>query len=253
MTWIAVGVSAAAALGGAAMSSQAAKKAASMQAAAADRASQLQAQQFQQTQANLAPYTQEGQVGLGQINAQLPQFNQPFGLQQFQESPAYQFNLQQGQQALNKQAAARQMYYAPQTLQDLSRFSQGLASNEYQNAFQNYQQDLGNRWSRLMGLTNLGQVSAAGVGNLGAASAAQQGGFITQGANAQAAGTIGQANAVQNALQQGMNMYQFNQLMQQNQTPTVTPTTDLSGSYIDPSSLAYGQTNTITPLGGMGF
>lgn len=218
MTWGAVAIAGASLVGGY-LGSRATKSAASTQAQAADQAAQLQAQQFQQTQANLAPYTAAGQVGLGQIEGNLGQFNQPFTLGQFQESPAYQFNLQQGQQAINKAAASRGMYYAPQTLQDISKFSQGLASNEFQNAFQNYQQDLGNRWSRMMGLTNLGQASAAGVGNLGAAQAAQQGGFMTQGANAQAAGTIGQANAISQALGGGANALLMSQILQQQQAP----------------------------------
>src|SRR6266852_1438210 len=63
---------------------------------------------------------------------------QPFGMAQFQQSPGYQFNLSQGQMAIDKAAASRGNFYAPQTLQDVSKFSQGLASNEFQQGLQNY-------------------------------------------------------------------------------------------------------------------
>jgi len=211
MAWI----MGAAILGGALLSSQASKGAAQTQAGAAGQASDVQRQMFEQTQANLQPYMQEGQIGLNQINRMMPQFTQPFGMQQFQESPAYQFNLEEGSKAINKAAAARGQYYNPATLKELARFTQGTASNEFQNAFSNYQTNLGNIWNRMYGLTGTGQSAAAGVGGFGSQMAGQVGSNIMGAGNAMAAGQIGQANAINQALSGGTNAFLMNQMLTQ--------------------------------------
>jgi hypothetical protein len=213
MPWIVGG----AILGGALISGNAAQSAAGTQAAGAGRAADLQQQMYQQTRSDLAPWMQGGQVALSQLQSQLPQFTQPFGMQQFQESPAYQFNLEQGQQAINKGAAARGGFYQPGTLQDIARFSQGLASNEFQNAFGNYNTNLNNIWNRLSGLSGSGQNAAAGLGGFATQTGANIGNAITGGANAQAAGQVGQANALTGALGQGYNAYMMQQLLGRNQ------------------------------------
>ena len=59
---------------------------------------------------------------------------QPGGLYGgFQQDPGYQFRQQQGEQAINRSAAARGGRLGGRTLQELSNFNQGLASQEYGN------------------------------------------------------------------------------------------------------------------------
>ncbi len=142
----------------------------------------------------------------------------PFSLSDFQQSPAYQFNLQQGQQAIDKAANARGNLYAPQTLQDLSKYSQGVASNEFQNAYSNYNQNQQNLWNRLSSLSGQGQNAAAGIGALGAQTAGQIGQNTIGAGNAQAAGQIGQANAINSGLGNLYNAYLMNQILQRNNT-----------------------------------
>lgn len=141
-----------------------------------------------------------------------------FGLNEFQQSPAYQFNLQEGEKAINKGASARGNYYAPQTLQDIGKYSQGVASNEFQNAYGNYNTNMNNIWNRLYGLSGAGQSAANQTGAYGASTANQVGQNMIGGANAQAAGLIGGANAIAG----GVGNYYNNQLMQQvlSQRPT---------------------------------
>lgn len=145
----------------------------------------------------------------------------PFGMEDFQASPAYQFNLEQGQQAINKAAAARGKFYAPGTLQDVSRFSQGLASNEFQNAYSNYNTNLNNIWSRLSGLSGSGQNAAANLGGFAQNTAGQIGNNITGAANASAAGTVGSANAINQGLGSAYNSYLMQQILAGNQGSTV--------------------------------
>ena len=167
-------------------------------------------------------------AALGQYNTNLAQMDtgqsgellKPFGLEDFQESPAYQFNLQEGEKAINKAASARGNYYAPQTLQDVGRYSQGLASNEFQNAYSNYNTNMENIWRRLYGLSGSGQNAAAQLGGFGAQAAGQQGEYATQAGNARAAGTVGVANAITGAGSDAYNQYLMSQVLARNQAPT---------------------------------
>ena len=137
----------------------------------------------------------------------------PFTLANFQESPAYQFNLQQGMEAINKQAAARGMRYAPATLRDLGQFAQGTASNEFMNAYNMYNQNQANIWNRLSQVSGMGQQAAAGLGAAGLGVGQQIGSNIMGAGNAIAAGQIGQANAFQGGLGGVYNAYLMSQIM----------------------------------------
>ena len=158
---------------------------------------QLQAQQFQQQKE--APYQKAGQQALGQyqnlLNGGAANFN-------LAKMPGYQFEMQQGQQALQNSAAARGGALSGNTIQATQQFGQGLASTQ----FQSYM-------SQLAGLANMGQSAASNVGNTGAqllsGAGASLAGGVMGAANANAAGTIGVGNAVQGAfnspgVQQGL-------------------------------------------------
>ncbi len=149
------------------------------------------------------------------------QFTKPFTLADFQESPAYQFNLSQGEKAINKAAAARGNYYAPATLQSISKYSQGMASNEFQNAFSNYNTNLNNIWGRLSTMSGAGQNAAGNIGTNATQVAGQVGNNITGAANASAAGQVGSANAINSSMGNAYNAYLMQQILGQNQQSTV--------------------------------
>jgi hypothetical protein len=157
-----------------------------------------------------------------QTNLPAGYLTKPFSMQDFQESPAYQFNLQQGQKAIENAAAKNKTLYAPATLQDIGRFSQGLASNEFQNAFSNYNTNLNNIWSRLYAMSGSGQNAAAQLGGFGTTVAGQMGDTITSGAASQAAGRVGAANAISGGVGTGVNAYLMNQFLQGSQAPSVS-------------------------------
>jgi hypothetical protein len=92
-------------------------------------------------------------------------------------TPGYQFQLQQGENAMQNSAAGRGSLLSGRTLADLNNFAQGTASTNYQNTFNNaftqynsaYQSFLNNQnnqYSRLMGLSNEGLNAAGGAGSL---------------------------------------------------------------------------------------
>lgn len=97
--WIAAATALASVASGA-MGASATTSAADTQAAASDRASQAQLQMFQQMRGDLQPYMAEGKIGLDQLGKLLqdPSF--------VSKLPGYQFQLQQGQDAIMNSAAA---------------------------------------------------------------------------------------------------------------------------------------------------
>lgn len=214
---------------------------------AAEKAAQQEAQQFKyssqylqdigkaQNQQNLARLTplyntglNAGRQGLGTLESLLKtpgqgllqgygSFSAPT-LQEAQNTPGYQFTLQQGENALQNSAAARGDLLSGNTMKALTDYGQNLANttyndvynralNSYQTNAQNFYQNQANQYGRLMGLSGMGlQTGLSAAGQLGANSAQYENtmtnalNFGNQGAAAQAAGTMGAANAWQNAL-----------------------------------------------------
>lgn len=221
MTWVATVISVAGAIGGGIIGADSSRRAGNTAADAQRDSARMQLGMFNQTQQNLQPYMQQGQTSLADIGSQFGTAgapgNAPFDMSKFQASPAYQFNLQQGQQAIDKAASARGNYYAPQTLQDISKFSQGMASNEFQNAFSNYNTNQNNVFSRLNQLAAGGQNAAAGLGGLSAGVGQSVGGNMANAGAYGAAGIMGQNASLQSILGQGTNAALQAYMLQQQQ------------------------------------
>ena len=170
-----------------------------------------------------------------------------------QIDPGYAWRLQQGQQAIERSAAARGNYLSGGTARALEDYAQGQASQEYQNAYtraqgqyttginaqtQNYAAGVdtalqnfnatrvnrGDLWSRLSGLSGTGQNSATTLGNLGSSYAANVannltntatnvGNLTTSAAASQAAGQVASTNAWTNALSQLVNQLNSQQTL----------------------------------------
>lgn len=211
---------------GAKMSSDASKSAANTQANAADRAAALQQQQFQQTRDSLQPFINTGYdtqnslrsllgVGTNDGSSTFGSLMKPFDAQAFQQykDPGYEFQLQQGQQALQNSQAAQNGVLSGAALKDMIGFNQGMASNAYQNAFSRYMTQNDATYNRLADLLKVGQNAAAGVGNTGAQVMSNVGNTLTSGANALAAGQVGSANAWSGGLNNAGSMYMLNTMM----------------------------------------
>jgi hypothetical protein len=245
MSWIGAAIGSSVLGGG--LGAWASNSAAKSQTEAANRATQAQTDMFEATKRDLLPWQLQGNVALSELATRMglkgggtpsvggypavpggdpndPNFGQlthQFGLEDFKASPAYQFNLEQGKLALDKAAASRGKFYAPSTLQDIAKYSQGVASNEFQNAFSNYQTNMGNIWNRLNSISSSGQNAAAQQGAFGTQVGGQIGQNITGAGNAQAAGTVGMANAFTGAANNLTNFGLLSQLMGRNQQSSV--------------------------------
>jgi hypothetical protein len=190
----------------------AAQKAAEIQKQATDAVLAQQQKQYDQQRADLQPWMQAGQTALGQLGNLTSDANwKSFGMDQFQQDPGYQFRLDQGMKALQNSAAARGGLLSGNTMKGITDYSQGAASQEYQNAFNRYQTERNSRLNSLQSLAGLGQ-TAVGQSNqasqnytdgmsqatLGGANALAGG--MNEAANARASGYMGATNALTNAL-----------------------------------------------------
>jgi hypothetical protein len=129
-----------------------------------------------------------------------------------QNNPQYQFLLKQGQQALDRSAAARGMGYSGAQMKAAQQFGQGLASQQYEKEYDRAAQEFGNYYNRLAALAQGGQQAATTASQLGGQYGQNVGGTlgtlssqlqnnIGQLGNARASGYIGQANAITGGLQ----------------------------------------------------
>lgn len=126
----------------------------------------------------------------------------PFDANTFNQykDPGYQFRLQQGTQALRNAAAAGSGALSGAALKDLLGYNQDMASTEYSNAFNRYQTQQGNIFSRLSDIAQLGQTAAAGVGQQGTALAGNAGQALTNAGTAAGGGFVGAGNTLNSGI-----------------------------------------------------
>lgn len=204
---IAAGISAAAQAYGAHKASEAASEAGQAQATAAGQAADLQ-----------APYRAAGLQALGQLQGMAP-FEAPTNVTE-QNDPGFQTRLQAAQQALERSAAARGTSLSGGSLKALTRYSQDYASNEY-----------GNVYGRAASEYDRTRGSLAQLAGVGQQATAAQGEYLTQGANAQAAGQVGGANAWNGALGNIGNNLSFLALANQFNKPSATSAPQTSSNW----------------------
>lgn len=115
------------------------------------------------TQGNLASGIQsgnEGNAGLQQLAASNPTFTAPTAAQ-VEQTPGYQFQLQQGETGVENQAAANGLSQGGSTLAALTQYGQSLAGTYYQNAFNNAQSQF--QTNENTSLANLQALTGAGA------------------------------------------------------------------------------------------
>lgn len=151
----------------------------------------------------------------------------------FYNDPSYQFEMQQQQLALNKQQAASGGLYSTGALNNALQYAQGLASTDYQNAFNRSQSSQNQQFNYLQALTGGGQVGTNNVGAAGSSAAAGISSAAAGYGNASAAGAIGGANAFSSGVNSATGLVN-NALSQYNQgnygsTPSSNPTNYANG------------------------
>ena len=174
-------------IAGGALSANASGKAAGQQAAASQAGIDETRRQFDAMQKLLEPYTQAGVpalqgqqnlLGLGGADAQGQ------AIQQLQGSPMFQQLTRQGEDAILQNASATGGLRGGNTQAALAQFRPNMLSSL-----------IDQQYSRLGGLANMGQNSAAMTGQAGIGAAGSISGLLEQQGAARAGGTLGKANA----------------------------------------------------------
>ena len=169
------------------MKAKAAGDAADIQAEASNAGITEQRRQFDALQALLKPYVdagtpalaaQQAMVGLGTPEAEAAQ------IAAVERSPAFQSLLRSGEESLLQRASSTGGLRGGNVQAALAQFRPQLLA-----------QELENRYSRLGGLTTLGQQSAAGVGSAGMQTGTNVANLLAQRGAALAGGELGQAKA----------------------------------------------------------
>jgi len=204
MAWVAAAIAGSAVLG-----YMGSKSAANTQAGAQEQAAATQQQMFNTINAQEQPFMQAGYGATTKLADLLGtsgnkgasgygSLTQPFNpsMSQLESYPGYQFALKTGGQAVRNADTPAVGALSGPALKDLMGFNQGLATQTYQNYFNNTQTQQQNIFSRLSNIANLGQNAASNVGqqgaNLGTGIAQAQ----AAAGGSQAAGTVGAANAL---------------------------------------------------------
>jgi hypothetical protein len=169
------------------MQADAAEDAANLQAGAAGQGIAEQRRQFDALQALLKPYTEAGVPALEQQQAFLglrgPEAEQA-AIDRISSGAGFQESVRQGEEALLQRASATGGLRGGNIQGALAQFRPALLN-----------QALEQQYSRLGGMTQLGQRSAAGVGAAGMESGTNVANLLSQQGAALAGGELGQAKA----------------------------------------------------------
>lgn len=187
----------------------AARDSASAQLQATRESNALQEKIYNKNLRLTKPWRQEGRNALGQLaDARETMF------EGFEESPGYQFRLEQGQEAMERANAARGTRLGGAAMKEAMRYGQGMASDEY-GRWYGRQSDQYNRLASLAGVgqsaasqqASLGANYAGAVGGNNMTGAANRGNALMAAGNARASGYQGQANAMTGTLNSLGNIY----------------------------------------------
>jgi hypothetical protein len=169
------------------LQSKSAKDAAAAQAGSAETGISEQRSQFDKIQELLKPYAAVGEPALAQQQAFLgmqgPEAERA-AIERIRGGETFQALARQGEEAILQNASATGGLRGGNVQGALAQFRPALLSSL-----------IDQQYSRLGGLTSLGQQSAAGVGTAGQAMGTNVTSLLGQQSAAQAAGAIGQAKA----------------------------------------------------------
>lgn len=195
MAWVAV-AGAVVGVAGAASQADSARKSAHQQQDAASAASAQQ-------RADMAPWTQAGGDAVTRLAAGLQaggEFTKKFTMADAQNSPAMQGAQRAGSEAIQNSAAAKGGLIGTNVMQDLTKFGQANAAQYENQAFNQWNAEQGRDLGAVQSLAGLGQTATSQVAD-------NVSNLTLAGANAGAAGTVAQGNAVGQGLSNLTNQF----------------------------------------------
>lgn len=213
MAWVA-----AAAIGGALITSSATRSAAGDQREATGEAIAEDRRQFDLQRTDGAPYREAGANALQQLMASL---RQPVTAADAMSDPGYEFGRQQGQLGLDRKFAATGGRVSGASMKAASRFNTDYAASGYGAAYQRRQDAL----NRLASVAGFGQTATNASAAAGSQSAANIGNLVTSQGNATAGARMAQGSTWANTGNQLAAIYQ------RSQAPAPNPYANYAGDY----------------------
>jgi hypothetical protein len=174
------------------LGSRAAARAANAQTAASKDANKVQKYIFDTQRKDAEPWRQAGMAAL--TGLQDDDYMRDFTMNDFQADPGYEFRMAEGMKAIERSAAAKGGLGSGATLKALTRFSQGTASDEFNNAYNRFNADRDRRFNRLSSLAGVGQTANSQVAQAGQNYANAYGQNVIGAGNAQAAAIMAPGN-----------------------------------------------------------
>ena len=225
MTWGFVAGAAGTVLGSV-ISADAAGDAADTQAGATAAGIAEQRRQYDLTRADYAPWREAGENALTTLVGEM---NTPTTAADVMSDPGYQFGLQQGQQALDRKAAAAGGRISGASLKAASGFATGQAASGFNAAYQRKQ----DRLNRLQALAGIGQTATGSSAAAGANMANNVTGLISSQGDASAAARMAESNIWGNTANSIAALYS------RNKSPSAAPGAVTPYYSTDPSGNGY--------------
>jgi hypothetical protein len=209
----------------AAVGAYGARKGAKAQEKATEQATDVQRQIFERQTELAEPFRQAGitsqnelmrLLGIGgdKTAVDYGMLTRGFRPEDLTMDPGYAFRLAEGEKALARMQSARGGgigLASGRAIREGVRYAGDLASQEYMNAFNRAQAQLGTRLGALGSLYGAGQTAAQQVAGQAGEYGSNVGNLLMAGGAARASGYAGMANALNQALGQGLNYYQGQQ------------------------------------------
>lgn len=225
------------------MTSQATKSAAQTQADAQARAQGQLLASGREAADVYNPYVNKGITALNKMTED-PYFTQQFTGKDLNTylAPGYDFRLQQGQRANLMGTNAAGGAVSGNALRSLQDYTQNFASNEYANAFNQFQVGRSNIYSNLRDIANFGLTGSTGQANAIIGTGTNVANLTSAAGNAQAASQIAQGNIYGNVANTAGNAAAYYAMNQANQP-------------LNANAIAMGASpgGSFTPTGGNSF
>ena len=207
------------------MSNKAASTSASATQQAAQTSADVQREMFNKQVELQEPWRQAGMNALTQMQGQTNAMPAAFtGKVDLTQDPGYAFRLEEGLKGLERSAAARGGLMGGAQMKAMEKYGQGMASQEYQNAYNRalteYNANVAREstgYNRLAALAGIGQTATGQISGAAGSLGSNLGNLAynagTAAGNAQSAGYMGMANALSGGLSSYLNYTQNQNLL----------------------------------------
>lgn len=158
------------------------------------------------------PYVKAGEQTLSTLTEGLKsggEFNRNFGESDFKADPGYAFRMSEGLKGVERSAAGRTGALSGGAIKATQQFGQNLAAQEYQSAYQRFNNDISNRFNRLDQIAGRGQHAADFSSQSEQQRGTSLGNLSMNQGNVLAAKEIAYANAGANVVNTGFNEYGY--------------------------------------------